>query len=327
MQRILVIRFSSIGDIVLTSPVVRVLRAKFPSADIRFVTKGQYAELVESNSNLDGVFKLEGSLKDLSKELKLFQPNLVVDLHHNLRTSILRALIGGKWLSFQKLNVAKWLKVNLKIDRLPEVHVVERYLETLKPLGIQSDGKGLDFFFPNSFQEPTIPKAFENAVAVVVGAKFATKRLPQEKLVELCNKLGQSVILIGGPEDVVIASGVENESKAKIWNVCGKLSLMESASIIKRSGMAITPDTGMMHIAAALGKKIVSIWGNTIPVFGMYPYLPQNSDDFYISEVPKLNCRPCSKIGYDKCPKGHFKCMNEQDIETITRKTHQFLES
>ena len=105
MKRILIIRFSAIGDIILTTPVVRALRSKYSGADIRFVTKPQFAQLIEPNLNLNGVFVLKGGIKDLAKELKEFKPDLVVDLHHNLRTRILRVLIGGKWLSFNKLNV------------------------------------------------------------------------------------------------------------------------------------------------------------------------------------------------------------------------------
>jgi len=382
MQRILIIRFSSIGDIVLTTPVLRVLRKKYPDADIRFVTKKQYAELVEPNPNLTGMFLLEESLNALAKELRAFKPDLVVDLHHNLRTLILKTLIGGKWLSFSKLNAEKWLKVNLKVDRLPNVHIVDRYLETLKPLGIEGDGKGLDFFFPPDFylkrifpigsgadsrdnhpvpsghpsfsggerhseqslnqgansppakgeysatgggrgSDPTkgrsleLPEDFSgNYVALVIGAKFKTKQLPVAKLIELCNGLKRAIVLIGGKEDAAIANEVVDRSSATIYNACGTHSLSESAWLIKQADVVIAHDTGMMHIAAAFNKKIISVWGNTIPQFGMYPYLPEGSPS-YISEVKGLDCRPCSKIGFDACPKGHFKCMNEQDTDAI----------
>ncbi|MCF8461932.1 MAG: glycosyltransferase family 9 protein [Flavobacteriales bacterium] len=317
MQRILIIRFSSIGDIVLTTPVVRVLRKKYPEADIRFVTKKQYVELVEPNPHINGVFLLGDSLNELATQLRAFNPDLIIDLHHNLRTRILRTLVGGKWLAFNKLNVEKWLKVNLKVDRLPAVHIVDRYLETLKPLGIEVDGKGLEFFFPADFAEPTISKGFANGfVALVIGAKFKTKQLPVGKLVELCNGLNRPIILIGGKEDAEVASEVMTQSTAQIHSACGTHSLAESAWLVKHAEVVFTHDTGMMHIAAAFNKKIISVWGNTIPEFGMYPYLAESKQS-YISEVNGLDCRPCSKIGFDACPKGHFKCMNEQDIDKI----------
>lgn len=323
MQRILVIRFSSIGDIVLCSPVLRVLRNKFPKADIRFVTKAQYAELMEPNPNMNGVFLLKDGLKPLVEELKAFRPELIIDLHHNLRTRILRALIGGKWLSFQKLNVEKWLKVNLKVDRLPDVHIVERYIDTLKSLGIENDGKGLDFFFPKEFMAPVLPFK-EHYIALVIGAKLATKQLPLPKLLELCNGLKHPIVLIGGKEDVAVAKELCKQSTAQIHTACGTHSLAESAWLLKQAAVVITHDTGMMHIAATFNKNIISVWGNTIPDFGMYPYLPEGGHS-YISEVKGLSCRPCSKIGYDRCPKGHFNCMNEQNIDSIIIRTNETL--
>lgn len=325
MQRILIIRFSSIGDIVLTSPVVRALRKKFPEADIRFVTKKQYAELVQPNPHLNGVFLLEDSLNVLAKELKAFNPDLVIDLHHNLRTRILKTLVGGQWHAFHKLNVEKWLKVNLKVDRLPNIHIVDRYMETLKPLGVENDGKGLGFFFPQGFVEPQLPLELTNGfVAVVVGAKFKTKQLPEHKLVELCNGIQQPVLLIGGPEDEALGEAMATKLSVNVFNGCGKYSLLESAWLIRLSELVITHDTGMMHIAAAFNKKIISIWGNTIPAFGMYPYLPKGGESF-ISEVNGLDCRPCSKIGFDKCPKGHFNCMEQQDVLQLQTKVQKFL--
>jgi len=328
MQRILIIRFSSIGDIVLTSPVARVLQKKYPTADIRFVTKPAYRQLVESSPYIKGVFTLNGELSELAKELKAFNPDLVVDLHHNLRTRILRTQIGGKWLAFKKLNVEKWLKVNLKITRLPKQHIVERYVATLKPLGIEADEKGLDFFFPTDFTEPKIPSNFENGfVALVIGAKLATKQLPKHKLISICNNLQKPIILIGGKEDVQLARSIKNAGNAQIWNTCGKFNMLESAFLISKSSVVVTHDTGMMHIAAAFNRKIVSVWGNTIPEFGMYPFLPQAKENYAIAEVANLNCRPCSKIGFDICPKGHFKCMEEQDMERIAQQVLEFLKT
>ena len=327
MKRILVIRFSSIGDVILTTPVVRVLRQKFPKADIRYVTKPQFAQLVEPNPYLNGVFTLDRSISKLASELKTFNADLVVDLHHNLRTRILKTRVGGKWLTFNKLNVEKWLKVNLNVDKLPETHIVNRYLETLKPISVEADGKGLDFFFPPDFIEPNLPTGFgERYVAIMIGAKFKTKQLPAHKLVEVVNGIELPVVLIGGKEDLELSKEVATNAHGTIHNACGEYSISQSAWVLKQAAVVLTHDTGMMHIAAAFNKKIISVWGNTISQFGMYPYLPQN-DAAYISEVKDLNCRPCSKIGYDKCPKGHFKCMENQDVKAIVSKTQEYLKA
>lgn len=315
----------------LTSPVARALRAKFPDADIRYVTKKQYAELVQPNPYLNGFFLLNQDINDLAKELKAFSPDVVIDLHHNLRTRILRTLVGGKWHSFNKLNVEKWLKVNLKVNRLPNVHIVDRYMQTVKPLGIENDENGLDFFFPPDFRVPKIlpfgemPQAEGfGFVAVVVGAKLKTKQLPQHKLLELCNGISKPLLLIGGKEDADLGRSVQEEAEGTVINACGRYSVLESAWFIKQAELVITHDTGMMHIAAAFNKKIISIWGNTIPAFGMYPYLPQGGES-YLSEVNGLDCRPCSKIGFDKCPKGHFRCMEDQDMANILRQAERLL--
>lgn len=316
MQRILIIRFSSIGDIVLTSPVIRLLRKKFPSAHIRFVTKIQFKGLVENDPNLSGVHVLDNSLGQLVKELKRFDPDLVVDLHHNLRTRIMKAQLGGTWRSFKKLNVEKWLKVKMKVDRLPQQHIVDRYLETVAEFGIENDGLGLGFFFPSGFESPQIPDVLKAGfVTIVVGAKFKTKQLPAHKLIDVCNGIGKPILLIGGPEDEELASHVLSNCQGTVVNGCGNYSIHQSAWMIRESDLVITHDTGMMHIAAAFNKKVISVWGNTIPEFGMSPYLPNNED--YMSEVKGLSCRPCSKIGYNKCPKGHFRCMEEQNISAI----------
>jgi ADP-heptose:LPS heptosyltransferase len=325
VQRILIIRFSSIGDIVLTTPVVRCLREQFPEADIRFITKKEYALLVDSNPYLNGVLLLENGLKELIKRVKEFKPDVVVDLHYNLRTRMLKTAVGGKWYQFNKLNVEKWMRVNLKVDRLPNEHIVDRYLQSVAELDVKNDGAGLDFFFPEDFQAPEFPSELGSEfVALVIGAKFKTKQLPASKLIEICNGLTQPVVLIGGPEDDGLAQDVIAESKGKVFNGCGKYSLLESAWFIKQSALVITHDTGMMHIAAAFNKKIISVWGNTIPAFGMYPYLPESGSSF-ISEVENLHCRPCSKIGFDKCPKGHFDCMEKQNVSSIIERANKTL--
>lgn len=311
----------------LTSPVVRAVRAKFPQGDIRFVTKAQYSELVEPNPYLSGQFYLEDDLKTLTKELRRFQPDAVIDLHHNLRTSILKTQVGGKWYAFNKLNLEKWLKVNLKVDKLLDIHIVDRYMETVSALGVENDGSGLDFFFPDGFLPPSTPEGLENGfVAVVVGAKQATKQLPEHKLLELCNGIDRPILLIGGKEDADRGEAIRQKTAGVVVNGCGKYPLLQSAWFIQQAQLVITHDTGMMHIAAAFNKKIISVWGNTIPQFGMYPYLPKGGESF-ISEVKDLNCRPCSKIGHAKCPKGHFKCMEEQNMETIISITNNYLPS
>ncbi len=309
----LVIRFSSIGDIVLTTPVIRMLKTLRPHAEIHVVTKKKFASILASNPYIHKIHTLDNSLLDTVKGLKKEEFDFVLDLHRNIRSSIVKFALGEKTFSFHKLNFGKWLLVNLKIDILPNKHIVDRYVDVLSDLGIKNDQKGLDFFIP---QDTTLPaeveKHFEEKhfVALVLGAQHATKKMPTEKVVELCKKVNHPIALLGGEmereEGKVVAAQCPN-----VYNLCGNLNIYQSALLIDKSKVTVSHDTGLMHIAAALKKDIVSVWGNTVPKFGMYPYLPGEKSQMF--EVKNLKCRPCSKIGFEKCPKGHFKCMMEQD--------------
>lgn len=324
-MKILVLRFSSIGDIVLTTPVVRALAQQVPGAEVHFATKPGYRSLLEPNPYIAKVHCLTGSLGELVEALKAEQFDYIIDLHNNLRTRLIKLRLGVKSSSFDKLNWQKWLLVNFKIDKLPRVHIVQRYLAAAAPLGIKDDGRGLDYFIPASQEVDlnTLPAAFQQGyVAVAIGAQHATKRLPLEKLVELCAKLApRPIMLLGGPEDAAEAEAVmvainqhspsHSVTPSPIANGCGRYSLHQSASLLRQADFVVSHDTGLMHIAAAFGKEIFSVWGNTVPAFGMYPY----RTEFKVLEVPGLSCRPCSKIGFAKCPQGHFKCMREQTLD------------
>ncbi|PJJ55007.1 glycosyltransferase family 9 protein [Hymenobacter chitinivorans] len=331
-MKILVLRFSSIGDIVLTTPVVRALKQQVPGAQVHYCTKPAYRSIIEPNPYVDKAHYLTGSLAELVAELKQERFDFIVDLHNNLRTSILKLRLGVKSASFDKLNWQKWLLVNAKIDVLPRVHIVERYLAAAAPLGVQDDRQGLDYFIPpqDEVDLATLPAGFQGGyVAFAIGAQHATKRLPTERIIALCAQLNRPIILLGGPEDEttghVVEQAFEQQSKeihsfthSLIYNACGRYSLNQSASLVRQAQLVVSHDTGLMHIAAAFHKEIFSVWGNTVPEFGMYPY----RTEFRVLEVPGLPCRPCSKIGYAKCPQGHFRCMRDIRFDLDLPPTH-----
>lgn len=327
-MKILILRYSSIGDIVLTTPVIRVLKTQMKDTAIHFATKKEHASILTANPYVDKLHILEKSLIAHIEELRREKFDLVVDLHNSLRSNYVGLRLGVKTFRFRKLNWQKWLLVNFKVNKLPNIHIVDRYLETVHSLGVNMDQLGLDHFIPEKDEvEPEwLPRMHQNGyVAVVVGSKVPTKQLPVNRLIELCDKINRPIVLIGGKKESEIGQEVElffesNPSnqpfeeglkalgkKTRIFNGCGKFNLHQSASLIRQSTYVFTPDTGMMHIAAAFKKPIYSIWGSTVPEFGMYPYRTK----FVIFENKKLPCRPCSKIGYNQCPKGHFKCMQE----------------
>lgn len=319
--RILIIRFSSIGDIVLTTPVMRCLKKQYPDCHIAYATKKSFAGILEANPYVDKVYKLENSIKDLKSELEVQAFDYIIDLHKNIRSKRLSRGLQGIYKSFPKLNLEKWLLVNLKINRMPDIHIVDRYLSAASELGIQNDQEGLDYFIPESTTLPELPSS--PFIAIAIGGAHNTKRMPVAKFKEVISKLNMPVVLLGGKEDKADADEIQAGFPDKIFaNYCGSISLDQSALVLTRSVGIATHDTGMMHIAAALDIPIISIWGNTVPDFGMYAYYPANSsarEKAALFEVKGLKCRPCSKIGYDKCPKGHFDCMNKQDTALIAQ--------
>ena len=209
------------------------------------------------------------------------------------------------------------------LNLLPKTHIVERYMATVAHLGARYDGKGLDFFIPENQEikladlSPHLSPG--NYVALVLGATHATKRMPKEKIAALIRLIDAPVVLLGGKAEAETGRWIGAQSGIRVIDTCGQLSLLQSASVVAQAGKVVTHDTGLMHIAAALGKDIVSIWGSTIPGFGMYPFLANGKGSNVTMEVEGLRCRPCSKIGHERCPKGHFRCMNLLDENALAR--------
>ena len=328
-MKILIIRFSSIGDIVLTTPVIRAVKTQLAGVELHYCTKPAYFSILNNNPYLDKIHGLETDLNSLIKKLKKERFDFIIDLHNNLRTKLLKLALQVRSSSFNKINWQKWLMVRFKINKLPNTHVVNRYLDAAKSLGVHDDGLGLDYFIPekDEVESDWLPTEFrQEYVALVVGAKFNTKRLPEDRLVELCDRINKPIVLLGGKGEFEIGERLEAffkknhgdkiteeqletelNKKAIVFNGCGKFNLNQSAFLLNNSSVVFTHDTGLMHIAAAFQKTIFCIWGNTIPDFGMYPYKTK----FIVLENNKISCRPCSKIGFHRCPKGHFKCMSE----------------
>ncbi len=324
-SKILIIRFSSIGDIVLTTPVIRCLKTQIPGAEIHYLTKKTYFEVLEANPYLDKVWLYDKNFNDLLPQLQSQGFDQVIDLHKNFRSLYVARHLGVKYHSFNKLNVRKWLIVNCKLNVLPSIHLVDRYLSAVKILGVFNDQQGLDYFLAETPEKelPLLPESYiRGFIAVVLGGKHNTKILPAEKVSVICRELDRPVVLLGGTEDHERGEKIVGEVDRKALNLCGSLSINGSARFLRMADAVLTNDTGLMHIAAAFHQRIVSVWGNTIPEFGMYPYMPgEEPSHSLIAEVKSLSCRPCSKLGHKQCPKRHFRCMNDID----TRKIIDFL--
>jgi len=318
--KILIVRFSSIGDIVLTTPVVRALKHGI-QAEVHFITKKKFAGVLNHNPNIDKIYVFEKEITEVLPQLKSENYDYLIDLHKNLRSTRLKNALNIPSRTFNKLNIEKWLRVVLKFDILPKVHIVERYFEAVKFLNLKYDGQGLDYFITEEDRKAVerLPDVYKNGyITFVIGGAHYTKQIPEKQIIEFVKSSPLPVVLLGSKADSEKAGVITNSIGEKAFDATGVFSLNESAAIIEKAEKVITSDTGLMHIAAAFGKEIVSVWGNTIPEFGMYPLLPDGEESkSKIIEVKNLRCRPCSKIGYDRCPKGHFKCMVDIDLKAV----------
>ncbi|MEM6802701.1 MAG: glycosyltransferase family 9 protein [Bacteroidota bacterium] len=326
-KKVLIIRFSSIGDIVLSSPVIRSLKEARPSYEIHFLSKSANKDLLIHNPHLDKVHLLKDSLSETLKELKAENFDYILDLHHNLRSFLIKTRLRIPCSSFPKKNLQKYLMVRLKRRNIQLDHIVHRYGETLKLLGLELDEKGLELHLPAGLEEwakkelaSFFEQKQEKVLAVVLGAKHATKRWIPEYFIELLNALNRPLILLGGPDAREEAEFIAKGLQVPYFDTVGSYKLLESAALLKMCEEVISHDTGLMHIAAAFSKKIYSIWGNTVPAFGMTPYKSPHE----IIEQKDLSCRPCSKIGYDSCPKGHFKCMKDTKPSEVLKLIQKF---
>jgi heptosyltransferase-2 len=286
-----------------------------------------------NNPYIDKLHYLYDDLKQVTEELKKEKFDLVIDLHKNTRTMRVKKALNVKSHSFDKLNIQKWLLVNFKMAAMPDKSIVERYMDTVKELGVKNDGKGLDYFFDDlkRISNKDIPMShWSGYVGCVIGGSYNTKKLPVEQWKRFCATVPYPVMLLGGPEDVSEGMEIAAQDPIKIYNSCGKFSINESAELVKIARVVVSNDTGLMHVAAAFQKPIISLWGNTSPEMGMFPYYGFNnlkervSPLSVIMENKELSCHPCSKLGYSKCPKGHFRCMNDLDMDIAVEQVNKF---
>ncbi len=315
MDRALVVRFSSIGDIVLTSPIVRSLYEHGFRVD--FLTKKAFVDLVKYNPAIERVWALEdyASFSELIARLKKERYSAIFDLHGNLRTLRLKlAIPKTSFYTYDKCWLNRFLFVNFKIRRECK-HVVMRYAQSLHKAGVPFLNRGLELYVPSHLSVSDLPDKYW---VLVVGAAHRTKQIPEDRAAYLLEKIGGEPVLLGGKqEEDSVREILKYAKRREVRSLVGKLSLLESAYVIQKARFVVTPDTGMMHIAAAFRKPMIVIWGNTVPEFGMGPYVPDQEAPIYQFEVKELECRPCHKHGRASCPKGHWNCMYKQNWDKI----------
>lgn len=315
MKNILIIRFSSIGDIVLTEPLIRGIKAQHPHSKITFLTKEMYKSLLEFNPDIDEIITIKKKSGEAIEELKKHNFDLVLDLHKNYRSTFIKLSLGYKSSTLFKANMTKWKMVRLKTKESIE-HICLRYIKTASGINVKYDGKGLNFHTnPNtSVSEFNLPEKY---IALASGGKFKTKCMPPDLIARIIDGVNYPIVILGGREEEYITEEVRKHTKKDFVSLISKCSLMQSALIIKNAEKVIANDTGLMHISTAFKKKMAVIWGNTTTHFGFAPFYPDNSEYLYKNFEVSLNCRPCSKLGYQQCPKKHFNCMQQQPVNEI----------
>jgi len=323
LNKILIIRLSSIGDILLTTPFIRQIRKVFPESQIDFVIKNKYSDLLENNPHINNLIKFDNDtgvagLKELRNTLIENEYSYIFDLHNNLRSNFLRQKLNCQNKYYIKKNkLVQFLLVKFKINRYPEITpIAERYLNVGKPAGIKDDNQGLEIFW-NKDSEVSVNKILnrngikqnETFYAVAPGAGFYTKRWPLEYYQTFAENIlakhKSKVVVLGDDNDKQ-----QGKNLAKYNNVIdltGQLSLIQSAVVLSKSKALVSNDTGLMHMATAINTPVLAIFGSTVKEFGFYPYRSKS----IVVENRDLKCRPCSHIGRNNCPKEHFKCMKE----------------
>ncbi|MEM7298023.1 MAG: glycosyltransferase family 9 protein [Bacteroidota bacterium] len=324
-MKILIIQSSSLGKVVMSTPVIRLLKTQL-EAEVHVASDSEYIQVLENNPYLDEIHSTSNSAITSSNSLKHQGFDLIIDLDNSIKSFLTRVFLKGKKIIHRHKRIKKWWSLKLRLNHHPERHLTDRYIETLASLGVKPDNLGLDFFISdrNHVERNWLPKTHQNGYAVfILDATKKTKQLPIKRMIELCDRINKPIILLGGNWVNKLAVEIEQffrrgseqeekeieslNKKTAIFNACGKFNLNQTASIIDQANWVFTHDNDLMHVAAALNKQTFSIWGSSTANFGEYPYRTK----FTIFENTKIKCRPCSFRGYDKCPKGHFKCMND----------------
>lgn len=327
-KKILIIRFSSIGDIVLASPVFRCIKKQLPDAEVHFLTKISFKIVTAANPYIDKFFYFVDNMEELIVKLKEENYDHVIDLHNNFRSNKIKYALKKDTHTIEKLTYQKFLLTQLNIDVMPNRHITHRSLDTVLPLGVNDDGGGLDYFIAkhDEVKPDDIPTGhLAGYIVIVIGATYFTKRFPTHKHIELCGKIDHPIILLGGKEDIQMGGIIANTDSFKIYNACGKFNISESADIIKKAKLVISNDTGMQYIACALKRTVIALWGGTSPDLDVEPYYGSNfmshqQKPIYENVVLNLSCQPCSKYGLKKCPKDHFNCMETIDVNELVVK-------
>ena len=317
-MKILIIRLSSIGDIVLATPLVRCLRTAVPSVQIDFLVKKKYSEILSANPYISNLIFFENNIFETAKRIKKEKYDFILDIHNNFRTFLLTLFSGAKILRYKNYMFRRFFLAEFGLNFYKErerIPVFQRYLKTAEPLGILYDNKGLDFFIDKNAENKFEQVRINQCIGICPVAVWKTKRWLKQNFVDLAKKILDKqdceILIFGGKNDFDYCENIKIQIGPKAKNLCG-LSLKETAVALRKCKQLLTNDTGLMHIAEALKIPTISIFGPTVEEFGFYP---QSEKSKIISK--NYFCKPCSTKGSSKCPVGDFRCMTEISVEEV----------
>jgi len=328
VSRVLCVRFSSIGDVLLTTPLLRALKRRHPDAELYFVTKRSMAPLVENNPHLAAVVALEPGerITGLARRLRALEPTHGLDLHGSLRSAALRLFVRTRWSGYSKRKLARAALIAAKINLYgTHVPVPERYFEAARAFDVQPDGQPPEFFLARETRERMAQWLSEHRLidrplaAIAPGAAHATKRWPLDHwraLADRLRQMGYGLVAVGGPDDRALVT----ELGAGVVNAAGELTLQETGACLQRAAVLVSGDTGVMHMATGVGTPVVALFGPTVEAFGFFPYQAR------ATVIQRdLTCRPCSAMGTDRCPLGHHRCVVDSVPDQVAAAVQQLV--
>lgn len=303
--KILIVRFSSLGDVILTTPIIRRIAAVHPDADITLATKAEYADLFHTNPNVSRVVALgrDESLRTFGARVATHAYEMKIDLHSSLRSIWLRRRIPGGWLVYRKPRLRRFLRLGLGFDGVPLAPMVAQYAGALPFRAGDHDLDPLPEVFLTVADEARAAELIHQpAVVLAPGAGKRAKQWPVGHWSALAAKLREQGFNL---------VGVGRDSEAGLVDHPAVVSafgepLRVIAALMRASHGVVAMDSGLMHLASAVGARLVALFGPTDPSLG---YRPQNASAAVIGTT--IGCRPCSLYGRDRCPLGHHRCMTE----------------
>lgn len=327
MRKILIIQTAFIGDVILATPVVEKLHKHFPGSEIDFLVRKGNENVLEGHPSLNALLiwdkkkeKYNGLWK-LLLEIRKRKYDLVVNLQRYFSSGLLTAFSGaGTTVGFNKNPLSFFFSYSIphtiRSVTGPAVHEVERNLSLVS--------KWTD----NQFIKPTIylsPSDCEKIVykgsyiTISPASVWFTKQYPLERWVEFMNGVGEEIriFLLGAPSDFDTCSVLKQQSGHHNTEIlAGRLSLRESAALMKNALMNYSNDSAPLHLASAVNAPVTAVFCSTVPAFGFTPL----SDQSYIVETNEnLNCRPCGIHGKRNCPEGHFKCAKIESSQLLAK--------